>query len=177
MCYKISISTSVASVPVSKYRLAQYHYSARNLDKPLRPKASSSYFAGNSLIPVFKQESVIFVSMRWLCTILAFMVLMLSVQPVCADSTSLTECCSSPVGCKDDTDSPKQGTAESRNKDCDSHCNPFQNCSCCAFCVILQHQQSILFAQYAPLPNCWNIPPVHFSDEPVTGVWQPPKIY
>jgi len=107
---------------------------------------------------------------KFLCTILALMVLVLSVQPVCASLAPGNTCCSSHL-CEDEQRSGGQ------EEDCSSVCNPFQVCGCCAFSVVIPG--TIIFiekpvAQYATVQ--WGISPVHMVEEPSIGFWQPPKI-
>jgi hypothetical protein len=68
---------------------------------------------------------------KLLCTILALLVLTLSVQPACASVVSETvDCCANECtdvgGCEGDHDDA-----------CKYGCNPFQVCGCCAFCVVI----------------------------------------
>lgn len=68
---------------------------------------------------------------KFICTILAFLVLTLSVQPACASVVAETiGCCANECtedgGCKSDHDDA-----------CKFGCNPFQVCGCCAFSVVM----------------------------------------
>jgi hypothetical protein len=110
---------------------------------------------------------------KYLCTILAFLVLTLSVQPVCVAGTgNNTDCCteSSCAGNEEgDTDETGHG-------DC-TNCNPFQLCGCCAFSIVpavaaaLRLEEGHTFLQYSWATLC-----CPFIEEPVLGFWQPPKI-
>ncbi|MCF8449936.1 MAG: hypothetical protein K9G49_08715 [Taibaiella sp.] len=102
------------------------------------------------------------------------MVLTLSVQPVCADVSSSNACCSS-VACNEDAG--QQESTGSHDDECNSVCNPFHECGCCAFCIVIPHQLSFVPTYVAPviLVN-WGVLSEDVADEPVSGFWQPPRV-
>lgn len=69
--------------------------------------------------------------MRFICFLLAMLVLTLSVQPVCATVNEST-CCNEAVSCSSDTED-----LQHHNEDNCKGCNPFQACGCCAFAVMI----------------------------------------
>lgn len=110
--------------------------------------------------------------MKWLCTLLAFMVLLLSAQPVCANITRPDQCCNTGSNCEEAQDD----TDNDHKEDCSSGCNPFQLCSCCAFCVLTPAQAIFNIFSDFPIPGMvWGSLQFGVPDEPVSSFWQPPR--
>ncbi|HTN18717.1 MAG TPA: hypothetical protein VL092_13590 [Chitinophagaceae bacterium] len=109
--------------------------------------------------------------MKYLCAIMAFLVLTLSVQPVCvASDVSGQDCCH-------DRNCAEQGSSEEQEDHECAQCNPFQLCSCCAFSVVPVLQLFICFSEKPDYNELiWGISIYPDIDEPVLGFWQPPKI-
>lgn len=111
--------------------------------------------------------------MRWLCLILSFLVLGLSVQPACA-AFSLLE---AQVSVSDDCCPDTQPASESSSKkDCHG-CNPFHSCSCCVASVLLPFSLKVsppaaLSVPAAPISRYQTatLPNVSFD------FWQPPRL-
>jgi hypothetical protein len=113
---------------------------------------------------------------RLLSIILAILVMTLSVQPVCMAASEGHSCCvndalatTASAETHDEDGSPE--------RECNSNCNPFQVCACCACCIVLPQ----VFAPQPPpvftfIPPVWNCTPVPAVDAPVYGVWQPPQL-
>jgi hypothetical protein len=111
---------------------------------------------------------------KYLCAILAFIVLTLSVQPVCASQNTTDVCCSENV-CNEDQDSGCD--QDKQQKECSGSCNPFQICGCCAFSIVPSVQQVFLSVkQFIANNTSWAIMECPFIEEPVLGFWQPPKL-
>ena len=112
--------------------------------------------------------------MKWLCTILAFMVLILSIQPVCANASQTDVCCGAGEACKNEQ---KNAGNEGRHKeDCSGTCNPFQLCACCAFCVVTPNPVVLKTTLTLPIPSIeWGNSSCRFFDEPLSSFWQPPR--
>lgn len=118
-------------------------------------------------------EKKYFCKVKYLCAILAFLVLTLSVQPVCiAGNVSNPDCCH-------DSNCAEQGQENTDDEGADdcTQCNPFQLCGCCAFSVvppllltIQMSEKPVYFTDSWTIHNCPDI------EEPVLGFWQPPKI-
>lgn len=112
--------------------------------------------------------------MKTLSIILAFVVLILSVQPVCASISSVDACCDT----QRQSDC-KQGQCDDSNseQDCNSTCNPFQICACCPFSVVTPFQTSFQLFIYPTMQDVrWAVLSITCLDEPVSAFWQPPKI-
>jgi len=114
--------------------------------------------------------------MKWLSTLMAVLVLFLAVQPVCANIPAIDTCCSAAeADCGNDLpEQPVESTGHSQ-KDCDSGCNPFQLCNCCAFSVLTLHPSPFLSYIHFNIPQ-WGTPPIHFYEAPVSGFWKPPRM-
>ncbi|MET6996768.1 hypothetical protein [Chitinophaga defluvii] len=116
--------------------------------------------------------------MKWFSSLMAILVLFLAVQPVCANMPAADTCCSVAATecCKDQpAQQPVEANNHSSQEDCDSGCNPFQLCNCCAFSVLTLHPSPFLSYIHFNIPQ-WGIPLIHFSEAPVSGFWQPPRI-
>ncbi|MBL7712210.1 MAG: hypothetical protein JNL13_07100 [Chitinophagaceae bacterium] len=110
--------------------------------------------------------------MKFLCAILALLVLTLSAQPVCIAATASSGNCCADSHCADGTEQDEEDEAGA----CDQ-CNPFQLCGCCAFSAVPVAQLSIHPAERAVYSACrWSIPACPAIEEPVLGFWQPPKL-
>lgn len=108
--------------------------------------------------------------MKYLSTLLAIIILILSVQPVCSSTNSLDNCCQESTCCDDN------GHRQEKQTECSS-CNPFQQCGCCAFSVILTPTSSLEFSKQTNfVSNYWVVFKSPFIDEPILGFWQPPKL-
>ncbi|MBC7555121.1 MAG: hypothetical protein H7257_14225 [Taibaiella sp.] len=112
--------------------------------------------------------------MKLLCTLLAFMILILSVQPVCAGIAATDTCCDVAGGC----DGPiEDGTTEHSKKECSNICNPFQVCPCCAFGIITPYQPAFILSAHFNMPSPqWRLFEATLPETPLAGLWQPPKI-
>ncbi|MES2704024.1 MAG: hypothetical protein V4649_15390 [Bacteroidota bacterium] len=109
--------------------------------------------------------------MKLLCTILALIVLTLSVQPVCMATAGNDTCCTTDV-CTEE----QGGQDDGADKKCVSGCNPFQLCACCAFCVVIPQAFSFTFLPDAPAPAIqWGAQVAGITEEAVPGFWQPPR--
>ncbi|MBX2905840.1 MAG: hypothetical protein KF744_07375 [Taibaiella sp.] len=109
--------------------------------------------------------------MRLLCTLLAFLVLTLSVQPVCAAEAGRS-CCTEESCCVDE-----EAGSDHQQHSCSSGCNPFQVCACCPAGVVLP---GIIYVVAAPLLQpvavAWGIFSPQSPVWPAYAIWQPPKI-
>ena len=112
-------------------------------------------------------------TVKWLASFLAILVLLLSVQPVCAVSTERAQvdaCCADDV-CEEESDG---GTSD--EGDCKG-CNPFQSCSCCTMGVIVPVQSFALQAMAtASLHREWSQHVPGFPAAVYGDFWQPPKL-
>ena len=114
--------------------------------------------------------------MKWICSIMAFIILTLSVQPLCVASNQVDICCNERIECRGNE--PVSNPTEKSEKDCAENCNPFQICGCCPFSVIATPIISLLPFNHISITNfTWGITPLQFYEEPISGFWQPPKIY
>ena len=110
--------------------------------------------------------------MRFICTLLAFLVLTLSVQPVCAGVSQADVCCTGDAGCTERTEHD-----DCEDNECKGVCNPLQSCGCCVAAVVLPGAV-VVFAEPLPQPPvvAWGV----FSPQqpmwPAYAIWQPPKI-
>ncbi len=130
-----------------------------------------SCFFANRLPEVMGKQYIC--RMKLLCTILAFLVMTLSVQPVCiAESTSDT-CCTG-NNCAEENE---KDDSENDPKDCTSGCNPFQICGCCAFSVVVP--SPILLTAPSPVAasnHQWGIISVGINEDMALSFWQPPRL-
>lgn len=105
---------------------------------------------------------------------LAFVVLLLSVQPVCAESPASGTCCS--VENCDKNETP-QTHNEHHDKECNAVCNPFQSCGCCAFCVIVPQQISFIPSpQFSHPALRWVAFTSSIAEATIHGLEKPPRI-
>ncbi|MFA6151600.1 MAG: hypothetical protein WC716_09790 [Chitinophagaceae bacterium] len=111
--------------------------------------------------------------MKYLCALLALLVLTLSVQPVCASISSSETCCSEST-CNESQQSDENNPDK---KECSNACNPFQVCGCCAFSVVPQIPPTFTIVTHTNfIPGNWAFFTCPFIEEPVLGFWQPPKL-
>ena len=113
-----------------------------------------------------------FCSVKYLCVLLAFLVLTLSAQPVCASISTADSCCNE-YSCSDD-----DGSSESENEHgCSGVCNPFQSCNCCVFGAlpsplsIFKIKALITYIDFA-----WGAFRCPSVQAPILSFWQPPKL-
>ena len=111
--------------------------------------------------------------MRYICCLLAILVLTLSVQPVCASVLPIQAAGVADSCCRhDDCDQPE----EHHDKGCKS-CNPFQLCGCCAFSVVVP--QPVAFAESTVTATAvvqGLQPGTALCDAPLASCWQPPNM-
>lgn len=113
--------------------------------------------------------------MKWLCSLLALLILILSVQPACADLSSAGKAACTSTCCTGlQQDEPEK---DNRQDDCTYGCNPFQVCGCCAFSVVTPH--FTFPPSLSPLPEMAAAPGSRLSsilpDQLIAGIWQPPR--
>lgn len=112
--------------------------------------------------------------MKVLASIVAFVVLFLSVEPAFAllQNKESTECCGG--SCHEDTDSQKQGPSSTDNSQ-DNNCNPFQSCgnSICNFTVPFSFFSINKHLFYS---NNFTLFSENFLSQFAPDFWQPPKI-
>jgi hypothetical protein len=107
---------------------------------------------------------------KFLRTLLAIIVLILSVQPVCVGTNSFDSCC------QESTCSDNDNNKQEKQSDCSS-CNPFQHCGCCAFCVIYTPVSFLVFRTRINFNNnSWGILNCLSHQNPILEFWQPPKL-
>lgn len=112
--------------------------------------------------------------MKWIYTIMAFIILTLSVQPLCISITKEELCSEAKSDCADQV--PIGKTSNDSGKQCPDSCNPFQLCDCCPFCVVAS--PTITLARFDLIPNPgpeWGVVPSQIYEEYILGFWQPPK--
>ncbi len=114
---------------------------------------------------------------KLLCTILAILIMTLSLQPGCtAAPVAVRGCCMETEGsCCTDEEQPC--TDEEHEQNCARVCNPFQVCSCCAFSVVVPAPLPV--AVFVSLPRqhvTWALLFVAITDKPASGIWQPPRL-
>ena len=119
----------------------------------------------------YKMKFTIFAQMKLLCTILALLVLILSVQPVCVAASAEDTCCTN-----NDCTEEQDNSNDKQDNGCASGCNPFQLCGCCAFCIVIPPVISFLPVSSITTPGIqWGILSGGITEEPVSGFWQPPR--
>ncbi len=106
---------------------------------------------------------------KFICSILAFVILMLSVQPVLMPVSVNDPCCITDDCCSDGNEE------HNPEKDCKSGCNPFQVCGCSAFCAIIPKPIVIMPSTPAATVVQWGVSSFSIADEPASGFWQPPR--
>ncbi|MGC4059267.1 MAG: hypothetical protein QM743_14290 [Chitinophagaceae bacterium] len=114
--------------------------------------------------------------MKWICTLLALLVLTLSVQPVCAVVSQGDNCCAV-YGSGDAVCDAQEDAADHRSSDCNSGCNPFQICACCALSIVAPPHPFTITSSFIGVPSPdWSPLYVRLGDAPAYGFWQPPRI-
>jgi hypothetical protein len=115
--------------------------------------------------------------MKWLCSLLALLVLILSVQPACADLSSIASNTCADSCCTGSAAEQDMGKENDRKKECAHGCNPFQVCGCCAFSVV----PPVLLIAPLPQPDFGletqkrSSLSALVSDQLASGIWQPPR--
>lgn len=120
--------------------------------------------------------------MRYICgvkllsTILAFLVFVLSVQPVCIAAPASNTCCSTNY-CSDEAAGDDECSGDDADDNGCSGCNPFQLCGCCAFCVVIPSSVSLLFIPPSTIAKVkWGCRTTGLVAVPVGDFWKPPRI-
>lgn len=114
-----------------------------------------------------------FVTVKYLSVLLALVVLILSIQPVCAGIIRTGSCCTENI-CTEENEN-KERDAHS-GKECANGCNPFQICGCCAFSVVpMQVPVLMNTAQAVFRVASWAGLDCRYAEAPVRGLWQPPE--
>lgn len=112
--------------------------------------------------------------MRLLSTLLAILVLFLSVQPVCgALKTAPDACCE--AACSEAA-APDEADGGGHEEDDCTVCNPFQACGCCAASVSVP--ATVMLKQAGPVPHQsakWIAPSTPLFEVLLSGFWQPPR--
>ena len=110
--------------------------------------------------------------MKVFASIMAFIVLFLSVQPAFAlfDKMQKTECCS---GCsQEDNDTPKQEQPAKNNPS--NNCNPFQSCGACIGYTVGFPALNVFVPVFKEAKLATVTQQVYSQFSP--DFWQPPKI-
>lgn len=107
---------------------------------------------------------------KWLNILMAFVVLALSVQPVCTTASQEELCCAAATAC-----------AEPHGADdkpyCEGTCNPFQHCSCCVIAILLPVAPQLGIPVLASSDaGGHNLQPVRSARDMPDSFWQPPRL-
>lgn len=109
---------------------------------------------------------------RFISTILALLVLFLTVQPVCGSSFASQTEVYCEEGCADEQGQPGDDELESNCK----VCNPFQQCGCCSgFTTIPQNAGFLAHTIVAYSKIQWGMAPFQLNEAPLRDFWQPPR--
>ncbi len=115
---------------------------------------------------------LIFVPVKWLSILMAFVVLALSVQPVCATAAQEEFCCAAATAC---TEPGTHGTDDKPS--CEGTCNPFQHCSCCVIAILLPLVSPLTIpVLLSSGAERHNLLPVGAARDMPDSFWQPPRL-
>ena len=113
------------------------------------------------------QKKITFNTVKFISILLVFYVLLLSVQPCCADDNCAND--------EHSVKTEKSTNSQHHDKDCNGHCSPFFTCGTCA--GVIYHSvtfsiepQAIEFTTLVSIYNPAFVSEFNFS------FWQPPKI-
>jgi hypothetical protein len=110
---------------------------------------------------------------KYLCILLAFLVLALSVQPVCASVAAADTCCTE-SSCTDDANNDSSDSEQ----DCTGTCNPFQSCNCCVFSALPAPFSLFSIKSLSVyIDVAWGSFKCPSVQAPVLSFWQPPKLF
>jgi hypothetical protein len=130
---------------------------------------------GKSHSPYFHNTYICIVKL--LCTILAILIMTLSLQPGCTAAPAAVRSCCMEAERSCCTDEEQPCTDEEHEQNCARVCNPFQVCSCCAFSVVVPAPlPAPLFVSEPRQQAMWAMLCVAITDKPASGIWQPPRL-
>lgn len=113
--------------------------------------------------------------MRWLSVFMAIVVLLLAVQPVCGVVPESGTCCS--IELCNDAAPAGTTTDDHHRKECNSVCNPFQSCGCCAFSIVVPPIFVFYSYEIVTTPRIqWGIWHEGHTNAPPADCLKPPRL-